>query len=307
MMVHLPLCSHPNPRRILIVGGGDGGVLREVCKHESVQHITMVEIDPDVIQVAKQYFHGTAAGFRDERVHIVHADAADFLAQRDDTAADCYDVILGDTSDPVGPAESLFQPAFYENMFRALTDRGIIAVQAECFWIHLDLICDLAACCLDIGFDSAEYATTMVPTYPCGQIGFLIASRGKRTCQIPVRKPSFLKGLQWYSPEMHVAAFTLPPFVQRRLDQALSDTLNTETLEGVAVPADASRGDPFLDDGKKAGHDDEQNKCFLDGLLTFFQGLSLGNLLDDCVKDTGTDNTASVDAFDNGYMDDNDE
>ena len=165
MMAHLPLCSHSHPRRVLIVGGGDGGILREVCRHDCVEEIVMVEIDEMVIQVCQTYFAATTAvTFQDPRLTIVHADAASYLENHQ---PNYFDIILGDTSDPVGPAATLFQPAFYESMHAALRDGGIICMQAECFWIHLSLISDMIACCADM-FDTAEYATTLVPTYPCG-------------------------------------------------------------------------------------------------------------------------------------------
>ena len=95
MMTHLPICSHPNPRRVLIVGGGDGGVLREVCRHECVEEIAMVEIDEMVIQVCKTYFHGsTAVTFQDPRLSIVHADAAKYLESHE---PGYFDIILGTT------------------------------------------------------------------------------------------------------------------------------------------------------------------------------------------------------------------
>lgn len=240
MMVHVPACSHVCPKSILIVGGGDGGVLREVCRHETVERIVLVEIDPLVISVAKKFFHWAAACFDDARVQIVHEDAAQFLADAENNHHN-YDIILGDTSDPVGPAESLFQPAFYESMYAALNCNGIVCVQAECFWIHLDLISDLSACCCDI-FDLAEYIWTMVPTYPCGQIGFILAwkdqhrkqdvSIQRTTLSRPVRCPNFVKDLNWYSPEMHQAAFTLPPFVAKRLEYSYPVHQDYEESEG---------------------------------------------------------------------------
>lgn len=216
MMVHVPMNAHPAPKRVLIVGGGDGGALREVCRHDIVEQVTVVEIDPQVVQTARKYFGSTLATcFDDPRVEIVHEDAADYLRWKHGA----FDVIIGDTSDPIGPAETLFQPQFYESMYDALDDQGLVCVQAECFWIHLELISDLMACCSDI-FDHVEYASTMVPTYPCGQIGFLLAGKSptrRRSCRIPVRQPDFLTQLQWYSLSMHRAAFVLPPFVDRQL------------------------------------------------------------------------------------------
>ena len=219
-MVHVPLCSHKCPRHVLIVGGGDGGILREVCRHSCVETITVVEIDPMVVQVCLEYFgQSTATSWKDPRVRLVHADAAKYVQE----CSEQFDIILGDTSDPVGPAETLFQPSFYESMYAALKPHGIVCVQAECFWIHLDLIADLVACCHDI-FETAEYATTMVPTYPCGQIGFLLARKTDRwTSARPVRILTDSEDLQWYSPAQHEASFVLPPFVRSRLDVGEED------------------------------------------------------------------------------------
>lgn len=233
MMVNLPLCAHPKPRKVVIVGGGDGGVLRQVCRHKDVTSITVVEIDPMVCEVGKQFFgESIRQAFADPRVTVVQEDGAKFIARHENE----FDVIIADSSDPVGPAETLFEPAFYEKMYHALSDDGgIVCVQAESFWIHLDLISDLMACCKEI-FDHAEYAGTMVPTYPCGQIGFLLAGKNTQhgTCRIPARIPDFIASsssgssslgseLKWYNPQMHRAAFVLPNFVEERLEQWNSD------------------------------------------------------------------------------------
>ena len=270
MMVHIPLNAHAKPRRILIVGGGDGGILREVCKHDTVQEIVMVEIDPQVIEVAQTYFCKSTARpecFADPRLSIVHADAADFLKSH---AGNYYDIIIGDSSDPVGPADSLFQPAFYESMHAVLRDGGIVCMQAESFWIHLDLISDIHACCMDI-FDSAEYATTMVPTYPCGQIGFLLAqrrsSRQEVTCSRPVRQPPFVRNLKWYSPQIHQASFVLPPFVKRRLHRESSFVSKGQVSPLGTTSSELEDGGVYDDDQEA----DLQRRCFLDGILCLFQ------------------------------------
>jgi len=225
MITHLPLFAHHRPTNVLIVGGGDGGVLREVCKHECVENITMVEIDHKVIAVAKQFFsESTATSFEDERLTIIHEDAAKFLQKRNDKNQNKYeehkkyDVILIDSSEPFGPAESLFTPSFYDQINEALRDEGILCAQGECLWMQLDYIADVFACCGDI-FDSVDYATTMVPTYPCGQMGFLLAGKGRPTCRIPVRKPSrdMQNSMKWYNPNVHRASFVLPHFVEKKL------------------------------------------------------------------------------------------
>ena len=265
MMTHLALCSHKRPENVLIVGGGDGGILREVCRDPLVKHITLVEIDEMVIEVAKQYLQEIVPSyiFDDPRLEIVHADGAAFMQElaqatvtstvddeednfdssdtleqelrrgnsngpnRRRTKRRRYDVILADTLDPLGPAESLFEPEFYEAMHTVLRDDGIICTQGECFWIHLELIRDLLVCCTDI-FDYAEYASTMVPSAPCGQIGFILARKAgnhhlhrgsfvARSFKMPERAPTFQSDLRWYNPQLHQSSFVLPEYIQREI------------------------------------------------------------------------------------------
>jgi len=219
MMSHLPLFSHWNPERVLIVGGGDGLVLQEVCRHKEVKKVTLVEIDPLVVHASKECLRLVPPGlFDDPRVEIIHADAAEYV--QDPANHNKFDIILADTLDPLGPGESLFEPQFYEGMHDALRPNGIVCTQGENMWIHFDLIRDLVACCKDI-FGHAEYATTSVPSYPCGQIGFIVARKGKdnQSCSVPVRRPtpSFQNELMWYNPRMHQAAFVLPQCVHQEL------------------------------------------------------------------------------------------
>lgn len=216
MMAHLPMFSHPNPKRVLIVGGGDGGVLKQVCRHACVESITLVEIDPTVIEVAKKFFSKTTAvSLDDPRLTIVHVDAFEYINNTTET----YDVIIGDPRDPTGPGETIFQPEFYESMYKALNNNGVVCVQAQCICINLDLISDVVACCNDI-FDYAEYASAMVPSFPCGQTGFILARKGRPvSCQKPIRLPlpKFSSQLKWYNPAIHEAAFALPEFVKDHL------------------------------------------------------------------------------------------
>jgi len=215
-MAHLPLFSHPNPKRILIIGGGDGGILKQVCRHVCVESITMVEIDTQVIQVAKQYFqNSTAVAFDDPRVTLAHVDGFDYMQ----TTTETYDVIIADALDPIGPGETIFTPDFYELMYKALNNGGVACVQSECIWINLNLISDVVHCCNDI-FDYAEYATASIPSFPCGQTGFVLGRKGRNySCRKPLRLPSpkFTSQLKWYNPDIHEASFQLPEFVKRHL------------------------------------------------------------------------------------------
>eukprot|EP00927_Polykrikos_kofoidii_P041656 TRINITY_DN35506_c0_g3_i1.p1 TRINITY_DN35506_c0_g3~~TRINITY_DN35506_c0_g3_i1.p1 ORF type:complete len:327 (-),score=57.32 TRINITY_DN35506_c0_g3_i1:141-1052(-) len=220
MMANLPMFSHVNPRNVLIVGGGDGGVLREIVKHPCVETVTICEIDEGVINAAKKYFPDIACSFDHPKVTTHVGDGLAFAqAAKDNT----YDVIVVDSSDPVGPAEKLFAPEFYENAHRILGDGGVICSQGECLWVHVDLIESMLR---DNGkpFQSAEYASMQVPTYPSGQIGaFLARKSGGGALEASCRKPLRPVGdmaplLRYYSEEMHVAAFALPAFLRRRLD-----------------------------------------------------------------------------------------
>eukprot|EP00934_Nitzschia_sp_Nitz4_P001968 Nitzschia sp. Nitz4//scaffold110_size71422//43038//44439//NITZ4_005876-RA/size71422-augustus-gene-0.12-mRNA-1//1//CDS//3329533095//1968//frame0 len=216
MMAHIPLFAHSNPEKVLIVGGGDGGVLKEVCRHSCVKEITVVEIDEMVIQACKEHLClATDKHYNDPRVSIVYEDASEYLNEAKQSGR--FDVIMADTLDPLGPAESLFEPEFYESMHDALADGGIICTQGESMWIHLDLIGDLVECCAQM-FGQAEYAITSVPCYPCGQIGFILARKGStEKCRTPVRHPTFQDDLRYYNPQVHKAAFVLPQFVEKTL------------------------------------------------------------------------------------------
>ncbi|RLN91172.1 hypothetical protein BBJ28_00012037, partial [Nothophytophthora sp. Chile5] len=172
MIAHLPLFAHAQPKRVLIVGGGDGGVLREVTKHACVEKVVMCEIDPMVCDVSKKYFGETmATAFEDPRLTLIHADAAVYLRENTEK----FDVMIVDSSDPVGPAEVLYRAEFYQSMKDSLAPNGIVCTQGECLWLHLDLIVDVMTRCQSI-FPTINYSYTTIPTYPSGQIGFIMCS-----------------------------------------------------------------------------------------------------------------------------------
>ncbi|EJF61964.1 saccharopine dehydrogenase [Dichomitus squalens] len=205
MIAHIPLASHPDPKKVLVIGGGDGGVVREVLKHDSVQEVVLCDIDEAVIRVSKQYLPHMSALLNDPRVTVFVGDGFKFLADNTST----YDVIITDSSDPVGPAASLFQKPYFELLRDALTPGGHISTQGECLWIHLDLIQDLLKTTRSL-FPVAEYAYTTIPTYPSGQIGFMVASKeAGRDLSKPLRE---VPGTRYYNAEVHRAAFVLPEF-----------------------------------------------------------------------------------------------
>ena len=215
MITHLPMFAHPNPKKVLIVGGGDGGVLREVVKHSCVTEIHMCEIDQQVCEVGKEFFRTTlSTAFEDSRVKMMYCDAAKYLIEQG--KGQDYDVIICDSSDPVGPAEALFKPEFFVSMREALSPTGILCTQGECQWLHLDLIAKVLGETRQL-FGSARYAYTAIPTYPSGQIGFIIASKNKADTSKPARTVPANMPLKFYSKDLHGAAFVLPAFASEVL------------------------------------------------------------------------------------------
>ncbi|EIW52198.1 saccharopine dehydrogenase [Trametes versicolor FP-101664 SS1] len=205
MIAHLPLASHPNPKKVLVIGGGDGGVVREVLKHDTVEQVVLCDIDEAVIRVSKQFLPHMSSLLNDPRVTVFVGDGFKFLADNTST----YDVIITDSSDPVGPAASLFQKPYFELLRDALTPGGHISTQGECLWIHLALIEDLLKTTRSL-FPVSEYAFTTIPTYPSGQIGFMVCSKeAGRDLSKPLRT---VPNTRYYNSEVHKAAFVLPEF-----------------------------------------------------------------------------------------------
>jgi spermidine synthase len=214
MIAHIPLFAHPNPKKVLVIGGGDGGVLREVAKHPGVEEIFECEIDEGVILVSKKYLPSLAKGYDDPRVQVKIMDGAKFMEENQES----FDVIITDSSDPIGPASVLFETPFYKAMHKSLREGGIVCTQGECMWLHVDLIRPLVDSISKI-YSSVEYAYTTIPTYPCGQIGFIVATKGGTSCKKPLRKPSddVQAGLKYYTSELHEASFVLPAFARRAI------------------------------------------------------------------------------------------
>lgn len=214
MIAHIPLFAHPNPKKVLVIGGGDGGVLREVARHKGVEEIVECEIDEGVIIASKKHLPGLAKGYDDPRVTVQIMDGAKFMEENQDS----FDVIITDSSDPIGPASVLFETPFYNAMYKSLREGGIVCTQGECMWLHLDLIKPLVDS-ISQTYSSVEYAYTTIPTYPSGQIGFILATKGGKTCKVPTREADldFQSDLKYYTPELHKAAFVLPAFCQRAI------------------------------------------------------------------------------------------
>ncbi|KMZ04618.1 spermidine synthase isoform X1 [Drosophila simulans] len=213
MISFLPLCAHPNPKKVLIVGGGDGGVAREVVKHPLVEEVHQVEIDDRVVELSKQYLPAMACGFANEKLKLTIGDGFDYMKKHKNE----FDVIITDSSDPIGPAVSLFQESYYELMKHALKEDGIVCSQGGSFWLDLDYIKKTMSGCKE-HFAKVAYAVTSVPSYPCGHIGFVMGSLNKnQDFATPKLGKSEIDAidLRYYSSEVHSAAFALPRWVQK--------------------------------------------------------------------------------------------
>ncbi|KAG7537726.1 S-adenosyl-L-methionine-dependent methyltransferase [Arabidopsis suecica] len=227
MIAHLPLCSISSPKNVLVVGGGDGGVLREISRHSSVEVIDICEIDKMVIDVSKKFFPELAVGFEDPRVQLHIGDAAEFLRKSPEGK---YDAIIVDSSDPVGPALALVEKPFFETLARALKPGGILCNMAESMWLHTHLIEDMISICRQT-FKSVHYAWSSVPTYPSGVIGFVLCSTEGPAVDFknPINPIEKLEGamthkreLKFYNSDMHRAAFALPTFLRREVASLLA-------------------------------------------------------------------------------------
>lgn len=216
MIAHLALNSHPNPKKVLVIGGGDGGVLREIVKHDVVEEAWLCDIDEAVIRLSKQYLPEMSASYSHPKVKTYIGDGLQFLRDYQNT----FDVIITDSSDPEGPAESLFQEDYFKLLSSALTEKGVISTQAESMWIHLPIIKDLKKACGSI-FPVTEYAYTTIPTYPTGQIGFMVCSKDKNAnVKKPLREVTEeeeAKLYKYYNKRIHEASFVLPTWVEKEL------------------------------------------------------------------------------------------
>ncbi len=208
MIAHVAMNSHPNPENVLVIGGGDGGTLREALKHPEVKAGHLCEIDDKVVEVCKRHFPNISGSFDDPRTECFFEDGAEFIKKR----KNFYHIILVDSSDPIGPAEVLFKEEFYKNMKEALTDDGIIVTQSESFMYHRAVIKNIAEFSKKL-FPIYRYYYTMVPTYPSGLIGFSYCSKKYDPIKdFREEKLEQLKNLKYYSKEIHHSAFKLPAF-----------------------------------------------------------------------------------------------
>lgn len=216
MITHVPMAVHPNPKNILVIGAGDGGVVRELTRYNTVENIDLVEIDELVVEVSKKYLPTTACRLDDERVHIFYEDGVKFIRRCEDE----YDVIIVDSTDPFGPGEGLFTKEFYGSCFKALHDDGIMVNQHESPFYDEDAAAMQRSHKRIVeSFPISRVYQAHIPTYPSGHWLFGFASKKYH----PVRDYNGTKwsmlGLhtRYYNTQLHTGAFALPNYVEEML------------------------------------------------------------------------------------------
>lgn len=208
MVAHVPLFTHPNPENVLIVGGGDGGVIREVLKHDKVKKATLVDIDGKVIEYSKKFLPSIAGKMDDPRADVRVGDGFMHIAESENA----YDVIMVDSTEPVGPAVNLFTKGFYAGIAKALKEDGLFVAQTDNPWFKADLITQVYKDVKEI-FPVTELYTANIPTYPSGLWTFTMGSKVHHPREVKAERFQPIE-TKYYTPELHQAAFVLPKFVQ---------------------------------------------------------------------------------------------
>lgn len=213
MLTHVGMVTHPDPKHVLVIGGGDGGVIREVLKHPGVESATLCEIDGRVIEVSKEYFPHIAGALADPRVRICVEDGVKHI----DSHPDTYDVILVDSTEPVGPAVGLFQRPFYEGIHRSLREGGVMVAQTESPWFNRELITQVHRDLRSL-FAVTRLYTASIPTYPSGLWSFTLGSKERDPLELKRQEIPQLN-TRYYTSELHHALFVLPAYVKELTEQ----------------------------------------------------------------------------------------
>ncbi len=206
MITHVGLNTLPNPRKVLVVGGGDGGAVREVLRHKSVEKVTHCEIDEGVIKAAQKFLPEITYDINDPRVELIIGDGIEHVKKNKNT----YDMIIIDSTDPVGPAVGLFSTEFYQDVHDALTEDGLFVAQTESPFFDRDFVKRVFSDVKNI-FPMARLFLGNVPTYPGGLWTFTMGTKKHDPMKVDITKIPEME-TKFYSPEIHRSSFLLPPF-----------------------------------------------------------------------------------------------
>lgn len=216
MITHVPMAVHPNVKKVLIIGAGDGGVVRELVQYPEIEQIDMVEIDELVVEVCKKYLPKTACCFDDPRLNVYYEDGLRFVRFKENE----YDLIIVDSTDPFGPGEGLFTREFYGNCCNALKEDGILVNQHESPFYHDDAAaCQRAHKNIVGSFPIAKVYQAHIPTYPSGHWLFGFASKKYHPLRDLDETRWNMRGLttKYYTTMLHKGAFYIPAYVEELL------------------------------------------------------------------------------------------
>lgn len=217
MITHVPMAVNPNIKKVLVIGAGDGGTIRELLRYETIEHIDMVEIDEEVVKVCKKYIPLTASKLEDEKVQIHYEDGLKFVRKKEAE----YDLIIVDSTDPFGPGEGLFTKEFYGNCFRALNEEGILVNQHESmYYTSYAASMERAHKRIKESFPIARIYQAHIPTYPSGHWLFGFASKKYDPIKDLDEDKWNNLGLKtkYYNTELHKGSFAIPNYIKDQLN-----------------------------------------------------------------------------------------
>ena len=221
MIIHVPMLLNSGIKNVLVIGGGDGGSVREVLKHQGVESVTMVEIDEVVVRASKQFLPTLSTALNHPKLTLHIDDGIKFVKDSPDAM---YDFIVVDSSDPIGPSEGLFSKEFYCNIYRCLKPGGVLAAQSESPHFNQRAFVDMNHCLKDIFGSQEVYCyLAFIPTYPTGMWSFTYASKGGANPRQDLNRNQAAMfavdaNLKYYNADIHQAAFCLPTFIKNMLD-----------------------------------------------------------------------------------------
>ena len=220
MIAHVPMLTHNHVLDVLVIGAGDGGTIRELVRHQEIEAITMVEIDEAVVRASKQFLPTISSALEHPKLNLLIDDGIKFVKNANESS---YDLVIIDSSDPVGPSEGLFTLEFYQDVYRCLRPGGVITVQSESPIFHQKAFVDLNQCLKQIfGNDSVHCYLVFIPMYPTGMWSLTYCSKAgvhpveNLDCE---KAKQFAKEhkLRYYNAEIHKAAFALPEFIREMI------------------------------------------------------------------------------------------
>lgn len=222
MLVHVPMFTKRDVKDVLVIGAGDGGTIRELVRHPQVEKITMVEIDEAVVRASKQFFPTISSALEHPKLNLLIDDGIKFVAE---AAAESYDLVIIDSSDPVGPSEGLFSKSFYQDVQRILRPTGAVAIQSESPAFYPGPFQDLNRCLKEVfGADFVQCYLVFITMYPTGLWSLTYCSKQgphpvRDFDRAAAQEFAAQETLHYYNPDLHQAAFCLPNYVKRAIGE----------------------------------------------------------------------------------------